>query len=129
MIHIFLLLGLCTFTKTGWTYRKQKWYKCRTCSFEEDQAVCPVCIERCHFNHDVVYFGVTTGFCDCGAEVIGPCRALKKRQRGNFIDLFNFTNAKVIFLKLYHFFLNVLFSHAFSFLSLYFENINKPIKE
>ena len=106
-------LGLCTFTKTGLTYPKQEWYQCRTCSFEEDQVVCPVCIASCHINHDVVYFGVTTGFCDCGAEVIGPCRALKKRQRalkkrqralkksqrGNFLDLFKFTNAKDFLLE------------------------------
>ena len=113
---IFLLLGLCTFTKTGLTYPQQEWYQCRTCSFEEDQVVCPVCIESCHFNHDVVYFGITAGYCDCGAEVVGPCRALKKRQSGNFRDLFNFTNATVIFfLKLFHFFSDSIFACFFIF--------------
>ena len=71
---------LCSITKTGISYQyKQEWYKCETCSFKDDEVVCKICIETCHKNHSVNYYGVTNGYCDCGAEVAGPCHALDKR--------------------------------------------------
>ena len=70
---------------------KQEWYKCQTCSFKDDEVVCKICIETCHKNHFVNYYGVTNGYCDCGAEVAGPCHALDKR--GMFLFHFFFPDS------------------------------------
>jgi len=67
----------CTFIKTGKQFVSQEFYNCRTCEFDDDQVVCPVCAQTCHANHDVTYkhFSTEGGFCDCGAGDFGACNA------------------------------------------------------
>jgi thiol-disulfide isomerase/thioredoxin len=73
---------LCTFTKTGTSYRRQHWYFCRTCNFEYDEGVCSICVKTCHSNHDVVYAKHSLFFCDCGAKGEKSCQKLVKTDKG-----------------------------------------------
>ena len=81
--------GLCTFTKTGEKYHEQHWYKCRTCTFEDDEGVCSNCIKTCHADHDVSYAEYSDFFCDCGAKGEESCSSLTKEQTGKKIKIVN----------------------------------------
>ena len=43
----------CTFIQTGTTHVPQELYKCHTCEFKDNQAICRICAKTCHVNHDV----------------------------------------------------------------------------
>ena len=74
--------GLCSFTKTGAKYHEQHWYRCLSCTFEEDEGVCSNCVETCHADHDVSYAKYSDFFCDCGAKGEELCSSLTKEQTG-----------------------------------------------
>ena len=91
----------CTFTQTGTSFRKQHWYYCHTCNFENNAGVCSVCVKTCHSNHDVSYAKHSRFFCDCGAKGEESCKALtektdsdkrKSDNTKNFCDLMNRKN-------------------------------------
>ena len=100
---------ICTFTQTGTSFRKQHWYYCHTCDFEDNAGVCSVCVKTCHSNHDVSYAKYSRFFCDCGAKGEKSCQALTEKSDSdnnksdntkNFCDLMNRKNlAKSLQLK------------------------------
>ena len=54
----------------------QEWYKCDTCTFDENEGVCSVCVNTCHAGHDVSYYMYARFNCDCGARGEESCLSL-----------------------------------------------------
>ena len=74
------LPDLCTFLSndTILSRRKEDWFHCHTCGFEENEGICSVCVRTCHLNHEVTYADYSKFLCDCGSQGEEQCRALTR---------------------------------------------------
>jgi len=69
----------CTFTVTGKTYVKQKWFFCYTCGYIDSEGVCESCANICHKGHSLSDArGTSTNrassfYCDCGSGTACHC--------------------------------------------------------
>ena len=78
--------GICSFDKTGKKYCSQRFYLCLTCyplsdPSNKSKVICESCKKICHKGHQIKYFGLAYGFCDCGyGDCPIKCKCMKKSK-------------------------------------------------
>jgi len=82
VIDAALAKHVCTLVFTGAKFTKQRYYTCQTClssgALAQGCAVCEVCKDKCHVNHEITLGGEEGFYCDCGAS--GRCTAMERIQ-------------------------------------------------
>ncbi|GAM18795.1 hypothetical protein SAMD00019534_019700 [Acytostelium subglobosum LB1] len=77
-----LQVNQCTLSFTREYYHAQYWYECKTCTEprkilgKSEIAVCEECAKKCHAGHDIGVRKYGHFYCDCGQQVVSPCKCI-----------------------------------------------------